>query len=135
MSNKKWVRALCVTKNIRCCYFFLLQWNNTMIDMQFSIAGASLQFFRPSQLQQPTNANTSTSVMNRLLVATKRTENIRNSVVVGLFVDEKATLYNIIFVVVFFPRYSSLGYTDEEKAEVARQLLSLSQVSFADPTK
>ena len=46
---------------------------NTMIDMQFSITGASLQFFRPSQLQQPTNANTSTSVMNRLLVATKRT--------------------------------------------------------------
>ena len=103
--------------------------------MHFSITGASLQFLRPSQLQQPTNANTSTSVMNRLLVATKRTENIRNSVVVGLFVDEKATLYNIIFVVVFFPRYSSLGYTDEEKAEVARQLLSLSQVSFADPTK
>ena len=42
---------------------------------------------------------------------------------------------NNIPVVAFYPRYSSLGYTDEEKAEVAKQLLSLSQASFADPTK
>ena len=27
MSNKKWVRALCVMKNMRYCYLFLLQWN------------------------------------------------------------------------------------------------------------
>ena len=37
---------------------------------------------------------------------------------------------NIIPVVAFYPRYSSLGYTDEERAEVAKQLLSLSQASF-----
>ena len=49
--------------------------------------------------------------------------------------DKKAGLYNIIPVVAFFSRYSSLGYTDEEKAEVAKQLLSLSQASFANPTK
>ena len=42
---------------------------------------------------------------------------------------------NIIPVVAFYPRYSSLGYTDEEKADVAKQLLSLSQVSFVNQTK
>ena len=42
---------------------------------------------------------------------------------------------NNIPVVAFYPRYSSLGYTDEEKAEVAKQLLSLSQASFENSTK
>ena len=65
----------------------------------------------------------------------KEMENILNSVV-GLFMDDKkADLYNIIPFVAFFSRYSSLGYADEEKAEVAKQLLSLSQASFANPTK
>ena len=43
--------------------------------------------------------------------------------------------YFIQHYVAFYPRYSSLGYTDEERAEVAKQLLSLSQASFINQTK